>query len=213
MSCRFRTIMVALDPTVEIEMLLDRALAIATRMGGHLEVLLLQPDLAEMAASYPALARICPLDQIELDRRKSADATCAAFEAWRDKHGLPDQIVSRMLRSTYAKWSIWQGPPVIGMLRRGRLADLIVMAMPNGQASLNAVLVDAAMFDSGRPLLLIPGASDVPMLEHVAVAWNSSLPAVRCLAAAMPFLHEAERVDILAVAAPHARDADPRFPR
>ncbi|WP_419728859.1 universal stress protein [Lichenicola sp.] len=204
-----RTIVVALDPAVELETLLDQALKIARRMEGHLEVLLLQPDLSELAAAYPALARMCPIEKIRIDSEDVARTMAARFEAWRERRDVPARIVDRMLGSTYATWTACEGSPIIGLLRRARLADLVVMMKPDGHGGLGDVLVEAAMFDSGRPLLLVPGPSDIPLLERVAVAWNSSLPAVRALSAAMPFLHEAEHVEILSLAAPHPREADP----
>lgn len=203
-----RTILVVVDPRSKIEMLLDVAFGVARRMEGHLEVVYLQPDLAELAAHFSHPEFTFPVKGLEVVNQRSQKEMLARFDAWREHQGLPERIVKSMLRSTFARWASWDGPPVIGLLRRARLADLIVTAA-QGQVGLTANLVDAALFDSGRPVLLVQNAVEGPLLERVAIAWNSSLEAVRSLAAAMPFLHEAEQVDILALANPHSANADP----
>jgi nucleotide-binding universal stress UspA family protein len=203
-----RTILVVVQPLTQLEMVLDGALGLAKRMKGHLEVLLLQPDPAELFADYPNQG-VPNTEELGAANARSSIELQARFEAWRDDRGLPASIVDSMLASVYARWTDWHGPPVSGFLRWGRLADLIVMAAPMDRPGLRAALLEAALFGSGRPVLILPNRVGCPLLERVAVAWNSSLPAVRSLAAAMPFLHEAEHVDIFAVAAPHAADADP----
>lgn len=203
-----RTILVVVDPSSAIERLLDAAHRIARRMEGHIEVLYLQPELSELSAHFSHPEYPLPLRELEAVNQQARTAMLARFEAWRERQGLPANIVRSMLHSTFARWSCGEGSPVIGLLRRARLADLIVMTM-QGRVGLTATLVDAALFDSGRPVLLVPAASEGSMLERVAVAWNSSLEAVRGLNAAMPFLHEADRAEILGVAGPHPANADP----
>jgi nucleotide-binding universal stress UspA family protein len=203
-----RTILVVVQPLTQLEITLDGALGLAKRMEGHLEVLLLQPDPAELFADYPHQGIPNTEELGAVNARRSIELQ-ARFEAWRDDRGLPASIVDTMLGSVYARWTDWKGPPVSGFLRWGRLADLIVMAAPGDRPGLGAALLEAALFGSGRPVLVLPGPVACPLLARVAVAWNSSLPAVHGLAAAMPFLHEAEQVDIFAVAAPHDAESDP----
>lgn len=72
--------------------------------------------------------------------------------------------------------------------RRGRLCDLLVVLRPEGESDLPAAsTLNAALFETGRPVLMTPK----PMSEigkRVAIAWNGSAEAARALAAAMPFL-------------------------
>lgn len=203
-----RTILVVVDPSSMIETLLDAAHQLARRMEGHIEVLYLQPAMAELSAHFSHPEYPLPLDELEAVNQQSQQAMHTRFEAWRERQGMPANIVRSMLHSTFARWSCSDGSPVIGLLRLARLADVIVMTM-QARVGLTATLVDAALFESGRPVLLIPAAVEGPLLERVAVAWNSSLEAVRGLTAAMPFLHEAERIEILGVAGARPADADP----
>ena len=203
-----RSILVPVVPGVNLEVVLDAALGLARRMEGHLNVLLLQADPAEFVRDFPELDTGL-IEQITDQNAQRDAAMQRRFDVWREGKQLPASIVSSLLRTVYARWSASDGPPVAAFLRRARLADLIVTAVPSDMSGLGATIVNAALFDSGRPVLVVPGDVRGSLLDRVAVAWNSSLPAVRSLAAAMPFLHEAEQVDILAVAVRHERDADP----
>ncbi len=66
------------------------------------------------------------------------------------------------------------------VLRYGRLSDLIVMARPGAEskAGLSAAF-DAALFDSGRAVLLVPAEPVTGLGATVAVAWERSREAAR----------------------------------
>ncbi len=195
-----RTILVVLEVDSAVEQLLDGALEIARAMEGHLEILLLQGDPEQLLAdcAFTPLGSI-PIQALNEGRDAAETEIKRRFTAWRDARDLPGDIVDHRLRTTYARWSSWQGRAEIGLLRRGRLADVIVMALQPRRLGLRSALVDAALFDSGRPVLFLPGVPVVPPLGRVALAWNDSLQAVRCLACSLPFLHEAERVFVLSI--------------
>lgn len=81
---------------------------------------------------------------------------------------------------------------------RGRMADLIVVGRPKGdeEPALQATL-NAALMDSGRPVLVAPRAPVGSLGKSCAIAWNGSVEAARAVAAALPFLLKAQRVTIL----------------
>ena len=197
-----RTILVVLEMDTMVEQLLDGALEVARAMESHLEVLLLQGDPEQLLAdcAFKPLGAI-PSKALTDARDAGAKEIRSRFAAWRIARELPDDIVDHKLRTTYARWSTWHGRAEVGILRRGRLADVIVMAAQPRRLGLSSVLIDTALFDSGRPVLFLQGTPVVPTLGKVALAWNDSLQAVRCLACSLPFLHEAERVYVFSVSA------------
>lgn len=81
---------------------------------------------------------------------------------------------------------------------RGRMADMIVIGRSRGDddPSLQATL-NAALMDSGRPVLLAPRAPITSIGGNTAIAWNGSAEAARAVAAAMPFLIKSDIVTIL----------------
>jgi nucleotide-binding universal stress UspA family protein len=58
----------------------------------------------------------------------------------------------------------------------------------------------AALFGSARPVFVVPYIHKGPAkLEHAVVAWDGGLVAARALAAAMPLLERAQRVDVVTI--------------
>jgi nucleotide-binding universal stress UspA family protein len=100
------------------------------------------------------------------------------------------------------------GSEVDEVLRFGRLSDLTVVARPGAEEEGGlSTTFDAALFDSGRPVLLVP-AMPAAGLGSVAVAWDRSREATRAVGAALPLLTAAEKVVILAAREPGS-EAEP----
>jgi nucleotide-binding universal stress UspA family protein len=84
----------------------------------------------------------------------------------------------------------------------GRRFDLSVV----GQAEPDRVapeelIVEGALFSSGRPVLVVPYIQKAPIkLDRVIVCWDASRNAARAVADAMPFLARAKSVDVVIVA-------------
>jgi nucleotide-binding universal stress UspA family protein len=57
--------------------------------------------------------------------------------------------------------------------------------------------IEATLFGSGRPVLIVPAAAPVGIGRKVAIAWNGRAEAARAVAAAMPLLSAAEQVRVL----------------
>jgi nucleotide-binding universal stress UspA family protein len=80
----------------------------------------------------------------------------------------------------------------------GRVFDLIVVGRPdgsNGQTRLSTV--EAALFETGRPVLITPHAAPRTLGETVVIAWNRSTETARAVLGAMPFLKKARRIVVL----------------
>jgi nucleotide-binding universal stress UspA family protein len=112
----------------------------------------------------------------------------AAFEAWRAARA-PGPV---------AAWREDIGVEADVVATRGDNADLIVI----GRAARNEpgdgkAAIEAALFRSRAPVLLIPEAAPVSIGAHVAVAWKASATAGRAILAAAPLLRAAGRVTIL----------------
>lgn len=85
---------------------------------------------------------------------------------------------------------------------RGRLADLIVVGQPKADEETRAPLtLEAALRETGRPVVLTPPTAKGEMAEFltVAIAWNGSTEASRAVSFALPYLEAAQRVVIISV--------------
>jgi nucleotide-binding universal stress UspA family protein len=81
---------------------------------------------------------------------------------------------------------------------KARLADLTIVAHPQaGEDVAAADALHAALFDSGRPVLLAPVALPETIGKRVAIAWNGTANAAAALGSVMPFVRQAEAVRIL----------------
>ena len=85
------------------------------------------------------------------------------------------------------------------LVRASRLYDVSIIAQP-ALARSSGAQPRAMLFDSGRPVILIPRAHHGGItLDHVAVCWDGGRYAARALHDAMPLLEMAGCIDIIAV--------------
>ena len=91
--------------------------------------------------------------------------------------------------------------------RHGRLADVIAVAQPDRDRNLGTNTLKAALFHSGRAVLMCPHREAAPATlgEVVAIAWNGSAESARALSQAMPLIQGAKTVFVLS----NGQDAGP----
>ncbi len=83
---------------------------------------------------------------------------------------------------------------------RGRLSDVVAIARPtDAEDRLYAPALEAALFSTGRPVLLSPPEKPSSVGTRILVAWNDGAESVRALTAALPFMQEAQSVDVVAI--------------
>ena len=88
--------------------------------------------------------------------------------------------------------------PAVAM--RAKVADLAVLPSIDAEEDgFWAGARDAALFHSGRPLLVVPKGAEGAVGETVVIAWKDAAEAVRAVAAAQPFLAKAKGVRLVSV--------------
>ena len=80
---------------------------------------------------------------------------------------------------------------------QGRVSDLIALPVATPPSAAERLMLDAAIFDSGRPVLVLPVDASTAEHQRVAIAWDGSPAAVRAAHHAMPFLRKAAAVFVL----------------
>lgn len=91
--------------------------------------------------------------------------------------------------------------------RFGRLSDIIVLPYPAAADGDGEATLDAALFGSGRPVLLAPTAATAGFGKKIAVAWDGSKEGACAVTAALPLLQKAETVVV--ITAREGDEADP----
>ncbi|MGC1776462.1 MAG: universal stress protein [Xanthobacteraceae bacterium] len=86
----------------------------------------------------------------------------------------------------------------------GRIArrfDLAVVGQAEpGASSVEEIVAETTLFESGRPVIIVPYIQKAPLkLDNVMVCWDGSRQSARAIADAMPLLVKAGRVEIVII--------------
>ena len=99
------------------------------------------------------------------------------------------------------------GEQIVG--EYGRVFDLIAIGRETEDSSPDwNVLCEAALFESGRLLLLAPPSLSSTFGERIAILWNGSTETARTVAQSMPLLQAAREVVVCAVEGVHVPGPD-----
>ena len=85
----------------------------------------------------------------------------------------------------------------------GRLADLIAVAKPDIDRNIGTNTLKAALFSTGRPVLMCPetgGTVAEELGRNIVIAWDGSLEASRAVISTLPLLAAAKQVTIVTAA-------------
>jgi nucleotide-binding universal stress UspA family protein len=86
------------------------------------------------------------------------------------------------------------------LVAAARLADVIILPKSAEFFSLERDLIEAMIFTSGRPVILVPANwTGTGSNQRIIVAWDGSARAARAVGDAMPLLAKAEKVEIVCV--------------
>ena len=195
-------ILVPVDGTPLDERALSAAFDLARLFTGHVDVLHVRSDprqdirLMGEGVNAEMIERI--IGEAERGARQSAKNARHAFDhavsvAAADLAGQPGEG-----ERVTAWWREVTGRPDQMLGREGRFADLILFAQAAGDPSRTPVL-EATLFEAGRPLLLATAGTANDAFRSIAIGWDGSLPAVRAVGGALPFLRRAAAVTILTV--------------
>lgn len=85
--------------------------------------------------------------------------------------------------------------------RMARTHDLSVITQTHPDAGMpNDMILEAALFESGRPVLVVPYIQTAPLkLERVLLCWDGSRSAARAIADALPLLRKSANIEVITV--------------
>jgi nucleotide-binding universal stress UspA family protein len=172
------------------------AVALAAAFGAHLTGIALayEPEVLA-AASGPAARRFLRLH----DEAEQA-ASAAAGQLEKDAGAAGVSAAARAMTTTLSA--------AYGLFGRiARRFDLSVVGQGNpDNASSETRVVEGALFESGRPVIVVPYIHQVGFkLDRVMACWDGSRSAARAVADAMPLLARAKSVDLVMVAEAQAK--------
>ncbi len=185
------------------ENVLAHAAAIARKHNAHIEAVHCRARPQDMIPSGvavpPALRKQLEAQAVELANAEEASLQ-EKFRARLARLGL-DLIETGIppRDRPSAGWCEEQGTQMDVIKRHGRLADLVAVAKPDRDRNLGVNTLKAALFDTGRPVLVCPPADTAPEVlgERIAIAWNGSAEAARAVALALPLIQAADEIIVL----------------
>ncbi|MCK6451278.1 MAG: universal stress protein [Alphaproteobacteria bacterium] len=181
---------------------LNTAHAVAATFDSHIDALHAKGDPRDAipvigeGMSGPLVEEI--LQVAERDSNTRSQRAREAYDTWRKEHNVPVVDSPPPPGSISCAWREEQGSEEDVVTRRGRVTDLIVVARPADAKDLvTETVVEAVLFDTGRPVLVAPPEPPASMAQRVAIFWNGSVQVARAIGFAMPLLRRASHVEIL----------------
>ncbi|TXL77197.1 universal stress protein [Vineibacter terrae] len=135
------------------------------------------------------------VDALEASGRASAAAARDKFRAWQEAADIQSASTPPSSGSVTAEWCEAQGPVAQEIARRARTADLTVVARTGRQYAVDSdQTLQGALWESGRPVLLVPGESKAGLFDTVVIAWNDTREAAHAVSAAWSLIARARRI-------------------
>jgi nucleotide-binding universal stress UspA family protein len=187
-----KDIIVNLSVTKEGSVVGKYAVSVAAALEAHLTgvAFIYDPVVPISGAGY------IPAEVIEIqreDNETAADAAIKSFTAATDQAGISAEplITNASLAGA--------GDYFARMARRFDLA-IVGQAEPE-ISSMEQIIGETTLFESGRPMIMVPYIQKAPFkTDNVMICWDGSRTAARAVADAIPIIRKSGRVEIVIVA-------------
>ena len=195
---------------------LGAALALARMSRAHIQVLFLHRNPQDVLVPHVgyelSMGVVDSLvesakQQINHDRTTAR----ASYDAWCADSGVVevDNPASDHDADTTVSYSEVIGDLFTNLAEAGRMVDMICLARASDDATADeASLIQAALMETGKPVVLVPGDSKPEAIKSIAIAWNGSRESARAVSLAMPLLESAEIVSVIAATSDDVKPED-----
>lgn len=197
-----RKIFVLLDGADTSKSALVAAFMVGRNLRAHVDVVHVRSDPRDvMPLLGDDVSGLMVEDMISLAGKEAEERTIRArgmFDGMCAHYAVAVINKAADMDSTSAAWTEITGREDELTARIGRLSDMIVVGRPTSDSDSSITMnLHAAIFESGRLVLVAPPKAPVVLGNKVAVSWNGSAQAARAVASAMPVIKAAKEVLIL----------------
>jgi hypothetical protein len=190
-----KSILIPVEAHASISAVLETARLLSLRFGSYMEGVALGPDLTQIVAADFSLDGVIFNDAV---RRDLLDDARTTFESFMRDHAIEPH--SGDWQSPSYGWTKDVLVSDNGVGEYGRVFDIIAVGRPGaGPQQPRKSTLEAALIESGRPLLIAPPRAPAQLGECIALAWNGSSETARSVALAMPLLMIAKDVPVFCV--------------
>jgi nucleotide-binding universal stress UspA family protein len=178
---------------------LEAALMVARRYNSHIVGLhSLTTEYAVVFGGEMGFSISSEVDRtLEREGHERRDQARRLFRDFMTAHGVPIEPPAPGYVGPSASWREEDGRQnaVVGM--SGRVYDLILVEQPEKLASIAEATLEDALFESGRPVLMVPKTVGAHLGDTIAIAWNGSTETALTVAVSMPLLKQARQVVVV----------------
>ncbi len=185
-----KTILLPVEPYTGLDAAFAVAGLVADRFSARIDCVTLKPSIVDFIAPDPVVVVLPQSGYSE------ADATKAARERF-----------EKLSRTSYGgeggsafNWSTHGAIDDAGLASLSRVYDLTIVGRPGvGRNEPRMTTLEAALFESGRPVLMAPPGVPKSVGDNILVHWNASTETARIIYDALPLLKLAQKVTMLSV--------------
>lgn len=191
-----KTILVPTQHVATMKSALETAVLLARRTGAYVEGFALRVAIPPYVVAE--LTAGLTMDAYDAQRDEEVAELRRLFEGFMQEQSIPPSGPS-VSRPCFGWLAV--APDDEGFIGcHGRAFDVTVIARLDADSTgLHRRVIESALFESGRPVLLAPPTAPKQIATNVMVHWNGSTEQARANAFAMPLLQLAERVTVLTV--------------
>ena len=181
---------------------LAHAAVLARRFDAHLQVTHCRArpeDLLPFGVPFPAFLKAQLADSAKKLAEFEEEGLVQELRKLASELGLVFADNANDEAGVTVSWTEEQGKQPDVIKHHGRLADVIAVAQPDRAQNIGFNTLKAALFLTGRPVMMCPPAETAPetLGANVSVAWNGSLEASRAVSLTEEILVKADKVTIL----------------
>lgn len=182
----------------------EAALGLAELFRGHVDCLFVTGDVSDMvppgAMGLFESIHSQMADEFAEDRERQRALAHGRFTEMLSERGIGDRGGEPPAGLPSASWEVGRGSAAGLVAARGGAYDLIVVgpARPD-QTTVGEISAEAALFGTGRPVMVVPPGEPGSVGGSVVIGWNRTPSAARAVAAALPFLASSRSVTVVSV--------------
>lgn len=186
-----KNVLAVADGGPTLDATISAAAYLATLVDGQLDVL----HVRDGASLVSKLAVTTPSKGAEALVIEDSQSTVAERAA--RAHQAFDQVAKHVPRASFLDRD---GNEAAIVVELGRVSDVLVVGRPGvDEHKPEPAYVSAAIYESARPIMVVPPAWRPGEFKRALVAWNGSAQAARALGYAIPVLSRVPNVTVLSV--------------
>lgn len=180
------------------------ALVLTQEFGGHADCMFVTGDVSDVipagAMGLFESVQVQIKQEYEHGRDEKQKLARQRFDDMLKERNIEYRELALPAELPSASWEVAPGLASEIVAMRGGAYDMVVVGRPaRDQTTVAELSAEAALFRTGRPVLIAPPQPPKSIGEAVVIGWNRSASSARSIAAALPLLLMSRSVTIVTV--------------